>query len=106
MLIVMDMNVGMGGNSTASVRLAVHSSGAMQDASVPVLTAEISKKPLISFLWAGTILLFLGLAISMYRRFTEETNQGSLSSMKLAKAGSGLDETEEVNKVEVQNVES
>ena len=73
MLIVMDMNVGMGGpNSTASVRLAVHSTNIAQVTSSPVLTAEISRKPLIGFLWAGTILLFVGLVISMYRRFTEK----------------------------------
>jgi cytochrome c-type biogenesis protein CcmF len=84
MLIVMDMNVGMGGpNKTASVRLAVHSTNMAQIASLPVLTAEVSRKPLIGFLWAGTILLFVGLAISMYRRFTEETTMRKLSSMEV-----------------------
>jgi cytochrome c-type biogenesis protein CcmF len=106
MLIVMDMNVGMGGNSTASVRLAVHSSGATQAASVPVLTVEVSKKPMIGFLWAGTIVLFLGLAISMYRRFTEETIHKKLSSVKLSPQNLGLNKKEEDNKVEVQNVEN
>ena len=85
MLIIMDMNVGMGGaNSGASVRLVVHSSNMSKAAMMPVLTAEISKKPLIGFLWAGSILLFIGLAISMYRRFTEETVARKLSSVKLS----------------------
>jgi len=110
-LIVMDMNVGMpvpsgGENSTASVRLAVHSSGTMQAATVPVLTAEVSKKPLINFLWAGTIILFLGLAISMYRRFTDETIYRRLSSVKLSKQVSQTTGAEEYNKAEVENVES
>jgi len=70
----MDMNVGMGGpNSEASVRLAVHPADMAQLPNLPVLTAEVSRKPLIGFLWAGTILLFIGLAISMHRRFTEES---------------------------------
>ncbi len=80
MLIIMDMNVGMGGaNSTASVRMVVHSGNVAEAAVTPVLTAEISRKPLISFLWAGTILLFIGLIISMYRRFTEERISRRLS---------------------------
>lgn len=117
MLIVMDMNVGMGGpNNTASVKLAIHSTSMIQSASVPVLTVEVSKKPLIGFLWAGTILLFVGLAFSMYRRFTEDTISRGLSSVKLSQGAPGLKGTsvseeispkdgEEVNKVEVQNVE-
>ncbi len=85
MLIIMDMNVGMGGpNSTSSVRLVVHSSGMSQAAVMPVLTAEISRKPLINFLWAGTILLFIGLIISMYRRFTEESASRKLSPVSLS----------------------
>ncbi len=107
MLIIMDMNVGMGApGNTASVRIAVHAAGMSQVASVPVLTAEVSKKPLIGFLWAGTILLFVGLAISMYRRFTEETISRRLSSMKLSQQISPSDGTDEVKKVEAQNVES
>jgi cytochrome c-type biogenesis protein CcmF len=107
MLIVMDMNVGMGGaNSTASVRLAVHSTGMAQTAPRPVLTAEISEKPLIGFLWAGTILLFIGLSISMYRRFTEETISRRLSSTELSPRISASDKSEEIKKVEVENVES
>jgi len=80
MLIVMDMNVGMGGpNRTASIRVAVHSSNMAEVSRVHVLTAEVSRKPLIGFLWTGTILLFIGLAISMYRRFTEESIMRRLS---------------------------
>jgi cytochrome c-type biogenesis protein CcmF len=71
MLIVMDMDVGMGGpNNNASVRLAVHSGN--PTSMNRILTAEISRKPLINFLWAGTIFLFIGLSVSMYRRFTEK----------------------------------
>ncbi|MFZ1081035.1 MAG: cytochrome c-type biogenesis CcmF C-terminal domain-containing protein, partial [Candidatus Kryptoniota bacterium] len=118
MLIVMDMNVGMGGqNNTASVRLAVHSANMAQVASLPVLTAEVSRKPLIGFLWAGTILLFVGLTISMYRRFTEETIMRRLSSMKMPLENnvSGIEEKSKIGphivragsaKVEVRNVES
>ena len=85
LLIIMSMNVGMGGaNSTASVRLAVHSSKAASAASLPVLTAEVSVKPLIGFLWAGTVVLFIGLLISMYRRFTDESATRKLSSTKIA----------------------
>ena len=75
-----------GANSGASVRLVVHSSDmskAVPPRGVSVLTAEINRKPLIGFLWVGTILLFIGLAISMYRRFTEETVARKLSSVKL-----------------------
>jgi len=107
MLIIMDMNVGMGGpGQAASVRLAVHSTSMTQVAAVPVLTAEISRKPLIGFLWAGTILLFVGLAISMYRRFTEEKTQEGSSLLESADQVSKLHVEKEVNKAEVQNVES
>ena len=98
MLIIMDMNVGMGGpNSTSSVRLVVHSSDMSQAAVVPVLTAEISRKPLINFLWAGTILLFIGLIISMYRRFSEESASRKLSPVSVS-------ETAEQSSVKVPTV--
>ncbi len=71
MVIVMDMNVGMGQpGTTSSVRLALHSAEMTNVSSPPVLTAEISRKPLIGFLWAGTLIMFVGLAITLYRRFT------------------------------------
>ncbi len=85
MLIIMDMNVGMGGaNSKASVRLVVHSGDVAKAATTPVLTAEISRKPLIGFLWAGTVLLFIGLIISLYRRFTEESVSKRLSPVAMS----------------------
>ncbi len=85
MLIIMDMNVGMGGaSSTPSVRMIVHSGDIAKAAVTPVLTAEIDRKPLIDFLWAGTVLLFIGLIISMYRRFTEESVSRKLSSVNLS----------------------
>ena len=77
---IMDMNVGMGGG-VASLRLVVHSQQASQAAAVPVLTVEISRKPLISLLWGGTIVLFVGLIISVYRRFTEESVAKKFSSV-------------------------
>ncbi|HUI31322.1 MAG TPA: cytochrome c-type biogenesis CcmF C-terminal domain-containing protein [Candidatus Acidoferrales bacterium] len=117
MLIVMDMNVGMGGaNGTASVRLAVHSVDMVQSVSLPVLTVEVSKKPLIGFLWAGTILLFVGLAISMYRRFAEGKIPRSVSGIPMrdqnlhnvAKRSETILTIEEMGskEVEVENVEN
>ncbi len=108
MLIVMDINVGMGGpNSTAGVRLAIHSTGMIQSASVPVLTVEVSKKPLIGFLWAGTVLLFIGLAISMYRRFTEDNISQGLPSVELSQQISASGGVKQAKKeFEVENVEN
>ncbi len=85
MMAIMNMNVGMGGpGSTSSVTLVVHSAGVSSAAVTPVLTVEIDKKPLIDLLWAGTILLFIGLAISMYRRFTEESVSRKLSPVTVS----------------------
>ncbi len=97
MLAIMNMNVGMGGpGSTSSVTLVVHSASVNDAAAAPILTVEIDKKPLIGFLWAGTILLFIGLGISMYRRFTEESVARKLSPVMVSV---------ETNEAETQNVQ-
>ncbi|HEY9167754.1 MAG TPA: cytochrome c-type biogenesis CcmF C-terminal domain-containing protein [Candidatus Kryptonia bacterium] len=96
MLIIMSMNVGMGAGSPATVNLAVHS-GDMSAASVPTLTAEVSRKPLIGLLWAGTIILFIGLAISMYRRFTEETVARRLSRSDFSASRPGVEDHSQDN---------
>lgn len=93
---IMDMNVGMSGGE-ASVRAVVHSQNSTQAAAVPVLTVEISKKPLITLLWGGTIVLFIGLIISLYRRFSEESITHRLSSITV----SGQSKKEERENVEV-----
>ncbi len=110
MLIIMDMNVGMGGpNSTASVRMVVHSGNMSNAAVAPVLTAEISRKPLIGFLWAGTVLLFIGLIISMYRRFTEESVSKKMSPVSLSESMNNSSAVEnpggDGKKTEVENVQ-
>ncbi len=116
MLIIMDMNVGMGGaNSTSSVRMVVHSGGMASTAVAPVLTAEVSRKPLINFLWAGTILLFIGLAISMYRRFTSRpvvaydgpgTEGGVVESASEPARNGNQGSGNDGKKTEVENVEN
>ncbi len=104
MLIIMDMNVGMGDAKTVpSVRLVVHSAGAARQAAVlPVLTAEIDIKPLIGLLWVGTIVLFIGLIISIYRRFSEGSASGKPSPVKLKEEPRGAAVNE---KTEVENVQ-
>ncbi len=123
MLFVMDMNVGMGAGSAASVRLAVHSNDMSKSIAVPVLTAEVSIKPLIGFLWAGTILLFVGLSISVHRRFTSRPiipheNSGSRKAgeekaipagrnpIGSRKSSSVIVPVNDDEQAEVQNVES
>ncbi|MGC8653501.1 MAG: cytochrome c-type biogenesis CcmF C-terminal domain-containing protein, partial [Candidatus Kryptoniota bacterium] len=82
-LAIMDMNVGMGGGE-ASVRVVVHSQDISSASIVPILTVEISRKPLISFLWGGTVILFIGLIISLYRRFNEESVALKFSSVTIS----------------------
>jgi cytochrome c biogenesis factor len=124
MLVIMDMNVGMGGAGSApSVRMIVHSGETAKAAVTPVLTAEIDRKPLIDFLWAGTVLLFIGLIISMYRRFTEESSSRKLSPVNLSENTSSssaavpsvaavvnpqenMDPKNPAEKTEVENVKS
>jgi cytochrome c-type biogenesis protein CcmF len=64
---LMTLNVGMeGGGSAVTVALERHGGGSGE-----ALVAEVSRKPFISLVWAGTVLMLIGFGLSIVNRSKE-----------------------------------
>jgi cytochrome c-type biogenesis protein CcmF len=64
------MNVGMGG-SHSEVTLQVNRPGEKHEEGPESLVVEASVKPFIGVLWAGTVVMFLGFFIALFKRSKE-----------------------------------